>query len=132
MINVRIWLPFPPTVNNYYVQTRNGRFISKKGKHFISAVGEKCIEQGVSNLHLIDKLSVSVVLFMPDKRKRDLDNYKKALLDSITKAGVWMDDSQIDQLHSYRGGVIKDGATIIQIEEAGMVVPWKHEDIVLG
>ena len=52
---------------------------------------------------------------MPDKRRRDLDNLLKATLDSLTHAGVWSDDSQIDALSIRRfpiGGMLK-----VRIEE---------------
>ena len=125
-----IWLPFPPSINNYYVQTRNGRFISKKGKEFREQVITECIIQGISGIKYAGKVEFSVVLYPPDRRKRDLDNYKKALLDAITHSGVWVDDSQIDQIHSYRGTVRKGGAAVVRIEDAGMIVPWGHEHIV--
>jgi crossover junction endodeoxyribonuclease RusA len=32
----------------------------------------------------------------PDNRKRDTNNYAKALLDACTKAGVWKDDDQVE------------------------------------
>ena len=37
----------------------------------------------------------TVLLYPPQKRNRDLDNYQKALFDSLTHAGVWVDDRQI-------------------------------------
>ncbi|NBW23084.1 MAG: RusA family crossover junction endodeoxyribonuclease, partial [Caulobacteraceae bacterium] len=48
--------------------------------------------------------------FPPDKRKRDLDNVLKSLLDALTHANVWDDDSQIDDLRIYRNivaGMVK-------------------------
>jgi crossover junction endodeoxyribonuclease RusA len=52
-------------------------------------------------------VAVSVVMTPPDRRRRDLDNVFKALLDSMTSAGVWGDDSQIDALSIRRAGVCK-------------------------
>jgi Holliday junction resolvase RusA-like endonuclease len=45
---------------------------------------------------------VVVEVYVPDRRKRDLDNLHKGILDSLTHAGVWGDDSQIDDLRIYR------------------------------
>ncbi|MCV5079210.1 RusA family crossover junction endodeoxyribonuclease, partial [Escherichia coli] len=42
--------------------------------------------------------SVEIVLFPPDNRIRDLDNYNKALFDALTHAGVWEDDSQVKRM----------------------------------
>jgi len=50
-----------------------------------------------------------VELFPPDRRKRDVDNILKALLDALTHAGVYEDDSFIDDLRVVRGAVIKGG-----------------------
>ena len=37
-----------------------------------------------------------------DGGRKDLDNLWKCLLDALTQAGVWGDDSQIDDLHIVR------------------------------
>ena len=74
--------------------------------------------------HQIDhQIFMEVVFHMPDHRKRDLDNYCKALLDAITKAGLWDDDSMVDQLHLYRGAVTDQGSCHIIIHEAGPIIP---------
>lgn len=51
------------------------------------------------------RLAVVIHATMPDKRKRDIENIQKALLDSLEHAGVYIDDSQIDDLHIIRWGV---------------------------
>ena len=49
--------------------------------------------------------------FRPDRRRRDLDNLLKALLDSMTHAGVMQDDALIEDLRVYWadevGGMVK-------------------------
>ena len=114
-----MYLPFPPTVNHYYVKTKRGVFISKKGREFREKVADEINQQlPGTTIGEENKLSVDVVLFPMDKRKRDVDNYNKALLDAITQAGLWFDDSQVDQLHIYRGEVVKGGYCIVRIKEA--------------
>jgi len=119
MMLYELYLPFPPTVNHYYVKTKRGVFISKKGREFRELVADEIHEQ-LAGVHIpIDiKLQVEVTLFPRDKRKRDLDNYNKALLDAITQCGLWEDDSQIDQLHNYRGELLKNGLCHVRITQA--------------
>jgi crossover junction endodeoxyribonuclease RusA len=50
------------------------------------------------------------------RRKDDLDNRFKAILDSLTAAGVWDDDSQIDELSISRKSIMKGGRIIVTIE----------------
>jgi len=61
-------------------------------------------------------VEVSVLLFPPDKRQRDLDNYLKALFDSLTHAGVWGDDSQIKRFNVEWGKQVKRGKAEITIQ----------------
>jgi crossover junction endodeoxyribonuclease RusA len=116
-------LCFPPTVNNYYVKTQRGVFISQKGRKFRAEVAEQVAMQ-LPNVHLTGRLLVEVVLYPPDKRRRDVDNYSKALLDAITHTGLWEDDSQIDQLMIYRGARHPGGAVFMRIGDAGPVLPF--------
>lgn len=60
-------------------------------------------------------VQVSVLLFPPDKRQRDLVNYLKALFDSLTHAGVWGDDSQVKRFSVEWGTTTKKGKAEITI-----------------
>ena len=51
----------------------------------------------------------------PDKRRRDLDNILKALLDSLVHAGVLIDDEIIDELHIIRLPPAAPGTVFITI-----------------
>jgi Holliday junction resolvase RusA-like endonuclease len=46
-------------------------------------------------------ISVSVTFYFATKRRRDLDNQNKLILDALTGI-AWDDDSQIAELHLYR------------------------------
>jgi crossover junction endodeoxyribonuclease RusA len=66
---------------------------------------------------LLGHLVVTLTAFPPDKRRRDLDNLPKVVLDSLTKAGVWKDDSQIQRLTIQWGAIWPGGVLEVEIEE---------------
>ena len=59
--------------------------------------------------------AVEITLYPPDARRRDIDNYNKALFDALTHAGVWEDDSQIKRMLVEWGPVAPKGRVEITI-----------------
>jgi crossover junction endodeoxyribonuclease RusA len=45
----------------------------------------------------------------------DIDNRVKAALDALTHAGVYDDDSQIDELFVARGDIVKGGRCQVMV-----------------
>jgi crossover junction endodeoxyribonuclease RusA len=101
MISLYI-LPYPPSVNHYWGVSGKQRFIGKKGKEFRQAVAEACLDAQIQTMD--GRLAVHVAIWPPDNRKRDVDNTLKPLLDAMEHAGVYENDSQIDELHIIRTG----------------------------
>jgi len=102
-MNIQFYLPFPPSINKYWVRTRVGM---KRSKHAVLYQAEALsdLNDQIGHIEPIGgKIMVSLVLFPPDKRRRDLDNFNKPVLDSLVHFGLIVDDSQIDQLFIYRG-----------------------------
>lgn len=104
-------LPFPPSTNTYWRSVPGkGVLISAKGREYRQAVERLRYQHGWGTFGS-ERLSVEIEAWMPDKRRRDLDNMLKATLDALTHAGVWDDDSQIDDLRITRapliGGMLK-------------------------
>lgn len=64
---------------------------------------------------LTERLSVSIQLWPPDKRRRDIDNVLKALLDALEAANVFADDGQIDNLSISRKGTRKGGGCVVSV-----------------
>lgn len=118
---MKLTLPFPPTVNTYYRSPDRGAL---KGKHLISEMGRKfkknvyasVVQQygGIPKPVNVN-VEVNIVLFPPDNRRRDLDNYNKALFDALTNARVWEDDSQVKRMAIEWGPVAKPGRVEITI-----------------
>ncbi|WP_294768603.1 RusA family crossover junction endodeoxyribonuclease [uncultured Rhodoferax sp.] len=101
---IELTLPWPPTVNTYYRTVNGAMLISERGRKYAKAVADQVlIQRGAKQL--AGRLNVHIVAMPPDRRKRDLDNLFKGVLDSLTKAGVWLDDSQIDALAIERGSI---------------------------
>ena len=123
MNEIIIYLPWPPTINSYYKPVNGGLYLSKKGRMYREAVAEAVREQ-VPDVQLGNRVMVEITMYPPDNRTRDLDNYKKALFDSLTHCDIWEDDSLIDQDFTYRGVVVKGGVIKIEINQAGPIMPY--------
>lgn len=95
----RLTLPWPPSVNHYwrFVPGKASPMISREGRAYRATVRRIVLEQGGERLHP-GRHAVSVTAFPPDRRRRDLDNLLKALLDALAHAGVYADDESIDLL----------------------------------
>lgn len=105
-----ITLPWPPSVNRYWRTFQGRMLISEEGRKYRKAVADQVlIQRGAKNY--MEKLRVEIEAYRPDNRRRDLDNLLKAVLDSLTHAGVWQDDSSIVDLRIYWadmiGGMLK-------------------------
>lgn len=94
---IALELPFPPSVNSYYRHFNDKTLISKRGRQFRSDVIKLCMVQGIRTPVTIP-LRVAVKLYPKTKRKFDVDNCLKALLDAMQHAGVYVDDAQIRHL----------------------------------
>ena len=109
---IMIKMPWPPSLNRCYRMYRGRYLLSAEGRAYQAnlvkfdgvAFGEK-------------RVSVKIKAYPPDKRRRDLDNLLKPLLDLMQKGGVFNDDGQIDALSIVRGEVKKEGYVVIGIEE---------------
>jgi crossover junction endodeoxyribonuclease RusA len=55
--------------------------------------------------------------FPPDRRRRDLDNIQKPVLDALEHAAVYEDDSQIDLLITRRREVTSPGRIEVRLSE---------------
>lgn len=106
-------LPFPPSLNSYYRTFKGRMLVSKKGRKYRHDV----VTLANTKKTLLGRLAVSIVLCPPDKRRRDLDNNFKAVLDALAYAGIYKDDSQIDRLEMIRSDVVKNGSLLINIIE---------------
>lgn len=87
-----ITLPFPPTLNNLFLNVRGrGRVASKAYKAWQNAAGWELRAQRPQPIK--GRYRLTVTLTAPDRRARDADNYIKAPSDLLKAMGVIEDDS---------------------------------------
>ncbi len=113
---LRIELPYPPSVNHYYVHTASGVILSARGKRYRRDAA-LLLQRFRGACGGDRRLSVTVNIFPPDKRKRDIDNILKCILDSLEYANVYENDNQIDMLTVIRRQRVQDGAVQIWVAE---------------
>lgn len=97
-----IKIAWPPSVNHVWRKTPAGRiYLTREARMFRADVMSRV---AVARCHgvlpktaLAGNLAVAMELYPPDRRRRDVDNYSKAVLDAMTHARLWRDDSQVKQ-----------------------------------
>ena len=92
-------LPWPPSLNRYYRTWKGRVLIAEDGRKYRKTVGKLAMVNRFGNFGN-KRIKVEVEALPPDRRRRDLDNLYKGVLDSLQHAGVYDDDGQIDDLHT--------------------------------
>ncbi|WP_082259633.1 RusA family crossover junction endodeoxyribonuclease [Gilliamella sp. Nev5-1] len=115
---INLTLPYPPTVNHYWGTAGKRRYIKPQGIKFRNDV-IGIVLQNKANKKLAERVMIDIKAYMPDRRKRDLDNINKAIFDALIHSGVIVDDEQIDVLHSERKEVFKGGKIELTISALG-------------
>lgn len=111
-------LPWPPSNNTYWRHARGRHYIAEKGTRYRQHITE-LIRQQTLDISTTSRIRISITANPPDKRQRDLDNLPKAVFDSLTHAGFWKDDSQIDDMRIRRGERVSGGSLDVTIWEIG-------------
>jgi crossover junction endodeoxyribonuclease RusA len=102
----------PPTVNHYWLQRGLRRFLTKRANAFRRDIKDHCKGHRLEGL-----LSVRIDYHPPDRRKRDIDNIIKPILDALQHAGLFEDDFQVKKITATRHDVISGGSCVITVAE---------------
>lgn len=95
-------LPIPPSVNAAY-RAVNGRVIkSAQYRSWSIEAGKALNTQHKAIEPMTGRLTVHYGFAFPDKRKRDIANFEKALSDFLEESGVYLNDCQIDEMRMTR------------------------------
>ncbi|MFO7897885.1 MAG: RusA family crossover junction endodeoxyribonuclease [Planctomycetota bacterium] len=113
---IELELPCPPSVNHYYRHVGRRTLISREGRRFRDRVGRALAAAGIEPVD--GRLAVRIEVYPPDRRRRDIDNVQKALLDALEHGGAYHDDSQIVTLLAEKRGPVSGGRVIARIDRA--------------
>ncbi len=94
--------------------------ISKRGRLYKEAVN-RAVFQTRANKRLAGRLAVTIDLYPPDRRRRDIDNTVKACLDGLQNAAVFVDDSQVDHLTIRRMEIVRGGYAVVTVNEVSPI-----------
>ena len=87
----------PRSTNHIYKFFRSRMYVSAAGKALKRSYQLQAKLQ-FGNIPLItNPIALEIILYFGDKRRRDIDNYNKILLDSMSGI-VYKDDAQIQKL----------------------------------
>jgi Holliday junction resolvase RusA-like endonuclease len=103
------------SVNNIYRRTRNGKvFKSSPHKNFCEGIKEFIKEK---DIECCDKdMKVSIEFYMKGKRRSDIDNMCKSLIDAL-QGVCWTNDNLITELNLKRFINQKENKILVGYEE---------------
>lgn len=118
---MRLVLPYPPSANRYWRSFRNRVVVSDEARAYKARVAAECRVQ-LGTLATFQEpfhgpVAVVVHVYRPRKRG-DLDNTLKVLLDAL-KGIAFVDDDQVVDLHAIRGDSKGNPRAEVEIREVG-------------
>jgi len=111
-----ITLPYPPSVNHYYRRVGPRTLISRAGRRYRERVVAALAALKVPTMD--GRLHLEIEFYPPDRRRRDIDNVQKALLDALQHGGLYEDDSQVVELRARKCDPLPNGAVFVYVEAA--------------
>jgi crossover junction endodeoxyribonuclease RusA len=92
-------LPYPPSNNRYYRHNRGRIHISTEGRGYRLDVMERRPRTGWP---MLGRLRMLIEVVPARTVSQDLDNIPKCICDALQHAGIYYNDSQIDDLRVVR------------------------------
>lgn len=102
----------PPSVNHYTKQRRGGgKTLTERSREF-KRTAYQAIAPYAPHKPSEKRIAVEVTYYPARKGDSDIDNRSKLVMDALQEARVIVDDSQIDEIHNYRGKEIIPGGRV--------------------
>lgn len=121
MSELRLEIPaLPPSGGHYNAY----RVAGKPGKQFVQCYPTSEAKAWWETVAVINagkqlrgpSLELQYIVFLPDRRRRDVDNFAKVILDSLTRCGAIEDDSLITDIHGHKRIDAANPRTVIVVK----------------
>lgn len=122
MTVLRLEIPcIPPSVGTY---SRHRIVVPRAGKPFVQIYPTDEAKAWWDTVAVINQgrqlrgpsLELQYIVFLPDRRRRDVDNFAKCILDSLSKCGAIEDDSLITDIHGHKRIDAANPRTVIVVK----------------
>jgi Holliday junction resolvase RusA-like endonuclease len=104
------------SVNHIYLRSRHGRMYTPKDAKYYKEMISEAAEYTYKNPMSEQSLYVEISYTFPDRRRRDVTNYDKPILDSL-EGIIYKDDTQIQEIRMTKKVVKGVAETHIKIYE---------------
>jgi crossover junction endodeoxyribonuclease RusA len=106
-----IALPYPPTLNTGWRCVLGRMVLAKRQRLFRRVTRDRVLavlaDKPPYRVLGLAPCSVTMTIYPPTRRRYDLDNLAKPVLDALVHAGVMDDDSQVQRLELTKGDVMR-------------------------
>ncbi|AUR92829.1 endodeoxyribonuclease [Vibrio phage 1.177.O._10N.286.45.E10] len=121
MSDYEFTMPWPPTMNHYHQPVRMEKGVriikGQKAKQYAKEMESYLESIGLMNEMIPEeqKLSVHITLNPPTLARYDVDNRSKGVLDALSNANFYADDSQIHSLTVIKGEKSPPGNVVVKV-----------------
>ena len=112
-------LSFPfmaSSMRSIYANFRTAKVPTPESKAYCKTIGELALQRNF-RFFTAKPLRMDVLVCPRDRRSIDAHNYTKVLFDALEQAGVYEDDSQIDDSRTRLGPIMPGGRVVISLWE---------------
>jgi crossover junction endodeoxyribonuclease RusA len=106
-------LPYPPSVNTLWRHSGNRTYKTKRYTDWIEDAGRHLAQQEKPET-IAHPVKVEMAIGRPDKRRRDIDNLTKGVLDILVHHKILEDDHWVHHLDVYWSGQVVGCQVIIK------------------
>lgn len=113
---LKIKIPFPPTANHIWARGGKRTYLTKEYQTFLKIVSYAITRADEARpLYGARAYAVAITVYPPDRRVRDLDNLIKPVLDALTRAGLWADDSRVCLITACKGAPAVEPFAVVDV-----------------